>query len=276
MSECRIHRKRNKTENFTIVSNELFQRVDISMKAKGLYAYLMTLPEDWKIYKKEVYKHFPEGRTAIDGAFKELIEAGYIRQEQLKDETNRFSGWDYTVYESVEGIVTASAEKPQSENLQSENLHLLKTNNNQVLNQINTTADEKPASSLNWKDVETFFIDEEGWASMEYGRQRKACKVFVSLIEEEFKESSQEALTGVLSTFRRLHRGKDTFWSKMPYKPSTAISEKVAPLLFKAYRDERKTQNVSIDFDKPDWMQELDSVRPRTNRAYDLFKEGED
>lgn len=73
-----INRIKNKTENFTIVSNEIFQRSDVSARAKGIYAYIMTLPDDWKIYKQEIFTHFSEGKNALDSAFKELEKLGYI------------------------------------------------------------------------------------------------------------------------------------------------------------------------------------------------------
>jgi len=33
-----IQRIKNKTDNFTIVANEIFQRSDVSARAKGIYA----------------------------------------------------------------------------------------------------------------------------------------------------------------------------------------------------------------------------------------------
>jgi hypothetical protein len=50
-----IHRLKNKTGNFTIVLNEVFRRSDLSARAKGIYAYIMTLPDDWSICKQELY-----------------------------------------------------------------------------------------------------------------------------------------------------------------------------------------------------------------------------
>jgi hypothetical protein len=70
-----------KTENFTTVCNDIFRRHDISARAKGVYAYIMTLPNDWKIIKSDLHKHFKDGRDAINSAFTELEEAGYITGE---------------------------------------------------------------------------------------------------------------------------------------------------------------------------------------------------
>jgi uncharacterized phage protein (TIGR02220 family) len=96
----------------------------------------MTLPDDWKIYKSEIYKHFSEGITAIDTAFKELEKLGYITKERHKCEDGKFSGWDYTIRESVEK--TDPMENRLSDNLKSGNQQLLSTNSSQRTNKQRT------------------------------------------------------------------------------------------------------------------------------------------
>ena len=81
----RIIKVSNKTENFTISANEVPRRADLSARAKGIHSYLMTLPADWKLYREELYTHFTEGRDAINTAFKELEEKGYIKKTRLKE-----------------------------------------------------------------------------------------------------------------------------------------------------------------------------------------------
>lgn len=88
----------DKTENFTIVSNEAPRRNDMSARAKGIYFYLMTLPKNWEIHKSELYTHFIEGRDALDTAFQELIDKGYIKQE-VRREKGKFVSFSYTVFE---------------------------------------------------------------------------------------------------------------------------------------------------------------------------------
>jgi hypothetical protein len=96
-----IHRMKNRTGNFTIVLNEVFRRSDLSAKAKGIYAYLMTLPDDWIIRKQELYTHFTEGRAALDTGFAELETAGYVHKGWLRDDHGHIMGAEYTVYESA-------------------------------------------------------------------------------------------------------------------------------------------------------------------------------
>ena len=64
--------RREKNKNYSVISNECFKDISISARAKGIYAYVMTLPDYWKISKKELYKHFVEGEKALDTAFNEL------------------------------------------------------------------------------------------------------------------------------------------------------------------------------------------------------------
>lgn len=121
-----ITRVANKTNGFTIMANEVFLRKDLSARAKGLFAYLMTLPSDWTIHRGELYTHFTEGRDAMDGAFKELLTLGYITQEIKKDK-GKFSAIEYRVFEStVNGFPGAGF--PGAVSPDTENPQLLSTN----------------------------------------------------------------------------------------------------------------------------------------------------
>jgi ribosomal protein L40E len=143
-----IRRLKNKTGNFTIVLNEVFRRSDLSAKAKGLYAYLMTLPDDWIIRKQELYNHFLEGKAALDTGFKELETAGYINKRLLRDGHGYITAPEYTVYESAEmngspksenrKPVKQKAGSPKSDYPISDNRPLLKTDSTKDLVELNT------------------------------------------------------------------------------------------------------------------------------------------
>jgi hypothetical protein len=95
-----IIRVKEHTKHFTIILNEVLQTDEMSARAKGLYAYLISLPDDWKIYKTELTRHFTEGRDALDSAFKELERAGYIEKAQRRNTEGQFAGYVYRVHES--------------------------------------------------------------------------------------------------------------------------------------------------------------------------------
>jgi hypothetical protein len=154
-----INRIKNKTENFTIVSNEIFQRRDVSARAKGIYAYIMTLPDDWKIYKQEVFTHFSEGKNALDSAFKELEKLGYISKEKTKNEKGQFVGWDYTIYESAAEDIESATEDIETDRMESRVSDLPKSVNRQLLNTDSLQSTNK--QSTNKLKEEQFFDNEE-------------------------------------------------------------------------------------------------------------------
>ncbi len=112
----------SRSYHFTIVNNELLKDATLSMQAKGLYAYVMSNAENFKIYKRELEKHFSNGRDSIDRAWKELVDAGWLKSEKVTNENSQFIGWNHTFYDSR-----------QTENPMSGNPTLGKpdTNNNQ-------------------------------------------------------------------------------------------------------------------------------------------------
>ena len=73
----------NKNRDFSVINNKYIRRQDLSLKAKGLLTYLLTLPDDWKLHKIELTNHFTDGETSIDTAFKELERKKYIRRQKI-------------------------------------------------------------------------------------------------------------------------------------------------------------------------------------------------
>jgi hypothetical protein len=107
--------RRHKTESYSVISNHCLRNKCLSAKAKGIFAYIMTLPDDWKLYRTELVNHFSDGKDSLRAGFDELIEAGYIIQTQLRDEAGKMAGWEYDIHE------TPPEEKPIAENPPSDN-----------------------------------------------------------------------------------------------------------------------------------------------------------
>lgn len=124
---------------YTIMNNTCLQDPSMSMKAKGLYAYLMSLPEDWVLHQTELKRHFKDGRDSIRTAVNELIEHGYVTKSDTRNELGQIIDCTYMVYE------TPKTDKPITENPTSVNPSIQSTNNNKVLSNTNIyTEAEKP------------------------------------------------------------------------------------------------------------------------------------
>ena len=104
----------NKKENFTSIHNKLINDSRISLKAKGIMLYMLSKPENWKYYPKEIAKNSKDGLDSVYSGIKELIEAGYISRTRHSDGTI-----DYFVFEDVEEndiIDFSKKENPNREN----------------------------------------------------------------------------------------------------------------------------------------------------------------
>jgi hypothetical protein len=93
-----------KEGNFTTVYNEFIYDKNLSARAKGVLMWILSKPDDWVIYKKNLHHDFKEGREAIWKAFKELINAKYVievEKNKINPTTGRFTqrNSDYVVYE---------------------------------------------------------------------------------------------------------------------------------------------------------------------------------
>ena len=83
--------------NFTPICNELLQTNTLSLEAKGLISYILSLPENWTILKEVIRDKTGLGKTKFERVWKECKEAGYIVSHKIKNEKNQFTGWYHEV-----------------------------------------------------------------------------------------------------------------------------------------------------------------------------------
>ena len=129
--------RHSKERDYTILDNTFLKDTELSWKAKGLFAYILSLPEDWKIYMSDLQNRATDGETSLRSAIKELTERGYIKQTRLKDEQGRWASYAYEIIEKP------LVEKPNVEIPILENHVLLNTNNTKYLNELKTNKSSK-------------------------------------------------------------------------------------------------------------------------------------
>ena len=100
----------------------------MSWKAKGLMTYLLSLPEDWKIYVDEIVKHSTDGEAGLRSALKELIKYGYIKFERKRNEKGIFVQGIYTIIECPR-LENPNVDEPDVENQALLNTNKQNTNN---------------------------------------------------------------------------------------------------------------------------------------------------
>lgn len=83
---------------FTQIPNSLSQNINLSWKARGLYVYLISLPPNWDIYKRELAARAVDGYRSMNSGWNELVKAGYITSVQIKNESGKFVRWNHHVH----------------------------------------------------------------------------------------------------------------------------------------------------------------------------------
>lgn len=100
-----------KNGNYTTICNKALRDINLSLKAKGLYCFMASLPKDWDYTVAGLMAVLKEGREAILNAINELIEHGYLERYNIKDNKGRFSDVAYILYETPKGEIGANVGK---------------------------------------------------------------------------------------------------------------------------------------------------------------------
>jgi len=79
-----------------VLPNEVLRDCELSYRARGVLAYLLSHPPDWSTSSDRIAAQGREGRDAIRTALRELHDAGYL---QLVREQDQYGYWstDYLV-----------------------------------------------------------------------------------------------------------------------------------------------------------------------------------
>jgi len=100
MSVIRI--EHNKQNPYVILNKRALEDKELSWAAKGLWAYLMSRPDDWKVKVSHLATIF-EGRGGSEKSIylliQELIEQGYCLKSQDRSEGGLFAPVEYIILE---------------------------------------------------------------------------------------------------------------------------------------------------------------------------------
>ena len=149
----KIHKRENP---YVQIDKSILNNEKLSWRAKGLLVYLLSLPNDWKVYLDEVTKHSTDKITSTRSAFSELKDAGYVKKVSTRDDKGHITGWETIVYETpnIETESPDSGESTLSENPDVGKPHCGETDttnnnysNNEKPNNIKTIADKKSSSA---------------------------------------------------------------------------------------------------------------------------------
>jgi hypothetical protein len=85
---------------YGVVPNDILNNPNLSLKAKGLFCFIQSKPDDWDFSIERIATQTNDGTESIRTAIHELEKAGYLSRKQSRDDTGRMDGYEYTLTEN--------------------------------------------------------------------------------------------------------------------------------------------------------------------------------
>lgn len=124
-----------KNKDYTTINNTIFKNRSISCKAKGFFATVMSLPDDWDFSVNGMASILSEGKSSIYSAIDELEKAGFLTKIREKNEKGNITGISYTFFETpMNSDVVPHTDFPDVDNPYVDNRPQLNTN---IINNLN-------------------------------------------------------------------------------------------------------------------------------------------
>ena len=118
---------------FTAIPNEALRDKRLSLKARGLLAYCLSLPDTWDFSIEGLAVTTGAGVDAIRTGVKELEKAGYLIRHRARTTNGRYGVMEYSLYDTPQEAKnkpseeTPTLENPTLENPMQENPRQIKT-----------------------------------------------------------------------------------------------------------------------------------------------------
>lgn len=98
-----------KKDNFVVLDKAFLNNTELSWKAKGILAFMLSKPDNWIFYLEEVMKHSTDGKDSFRAGINELKNYGYMQRIRTRNSKGHID-WETVVYERPH------TDKPQVDN----------------------------------------------------------------------------------------------------------------------------------------------------------------
>lgn len=132
-----VIRVQKRPNNFVMLDKTFLEDDRLSFKAKGILAYLLSKPDNWKVIVGNLVKYSKDGKSAVYAGLKELKECGYYVKTPIRSEDGRrISRWESTVYEMPDSLLS-DFQEIDNEEIENQYLENRERNNNYYNNKLN-------------------------------------------------------------------------------------------------------------------------------------------
>ena len=229
---------RVKNDNYTTISNVFLRNDKLSLKAKGLLATILSLPETWDFSIKGICSIVKEGTTAVYSAIDELKTYGYCIVETLRDEKGRVVGNDYTFFENP-NMENLNMDNQAQLNKDIINISLPNTEDNPIKEEI-----KKENIKRNRNEYSEDF--EKAWElAQRKGSKTEAYKYWKRLKEEDKKKVFAHLPFYYKSNERRYLKDFSGYLNRCYY--SSVVYDKQGHVLYDPEREQSNEYRPNCD-----------------------------
>lgn len=97
-----IYRVQHK-KDYTVVNNFICKDKRLSWKAKGLWLYAFSRPDDWEFNLTDLINQSTDGKESVSSGIRELEEFGYLQRDQPRID-GKFSKAEWVFHETPEDL----------------------------------------------------------------------------------------------------------------------------------------------------------------------------
>jgi hypothetical protein len=112
------------SNRYGVIPVHLLNDTNISFKAKGLYGYIQSKPDNWDFSVRSIIAQSKDSKDSVSTGLVELEQAGYLKRVKKQDEKGLFE-IEYMLYESpqidFERVLQPMQENPLTEKPLTEN-----------------------------------------------------------------------------------------------------------------------------------------------------------
>ncbi len=98
-------------ERYTVIDNRILENASLSWAARGVLAYLLSRPDDWRVMVKELQRRSELSRDGVYTLLRELKTAGYLHFKRQRAPGGLISKGVYVITEEPQSLHPASPEE---------------------------------------------------------------------------------------------------------------------------------------------------------------------
>jgi len=185
------------------------QDKNLSWKAKGIMAHMLSMPDDWVFYMSEILKYSTDGEASFRSGFKELTDRGYVKRFPVR-EGSRIVSWKTVVYESP---LLSGFQQVENLDVGSQEVESLDVDNRKLLS---TDLELSTESELSNDKTNSFRGLYDHYLTKGIVIHNKVTGPMKSAANARMKDYSYEQLVQAIDNYAVIYNG-DKYWFNTKY-----------------------------------------------------------